>query len=229
MAFPSTPILDNFDRADGAIGANWGVSSTGTALPTILSNVAIAAASAYGAAIWEASTFLPDQECYITIPTGSTSFSEVGLQARVTNQNTASKNYYLLRAEETSGGNGGIWISRGYGGTDSGTLAKYNTNLTFGDSLGLQVLTSGANYLVKSWIKRGSANWTQLATYTEVGGVATYPNLNVTSYIGFANYGSATTSRSIDNFGGGYATGGVSNVDLTSFPKTSMRKRVQPR
>ena len=62
MALPAT---DDFNRADGGLGANW---TTHLAAPTIASNQAVAATSnAYNSAYWNADAFGADQYSEIIV------------------------------------------------------------------------------------------------------------------------------------------------------------------
>jgi len=62
--FPSTPILDDFNRADGAIGSNW---SGNTSKYSISSNQLLVTSSNSNSDIyWSGQAFGADQEVYVT-------------------------------------------------------------------------------------------------------------------------------------------------------------------
>jgi len=62
--FPSTPVLDGFDRADGAPGAPWRVSAAGLALRD---SALDASGSGMATASWSGGAFGADQEAYVTL------------------------------------------------------------------------------------------------------------------------------------------------------------------
>lgn len=69
MAFPTTGLLDDFNRADGALGANWS-QPVAVAMPdtvVIVSNQADTTTNR-GSAYWNVETFGPDSEVYVTTP-----------------------------------------------------------------------------------------------------------------------------------------------------------------
>jgi len=86
--FPSTPVIDNFNRANGALGAPWQVDVAGLSV----SSNALTQTSGYGFPIWSGSTFGPDQEAYITIKTITGAVAperDLVLKAQTLSDNTA--------------------------------------------------------------------------------------------------------------------------------------------
>lgn len=82
---------DNFNRADGGLGANWS-SATGSAGYTIISNqAASSSAQVEEAVFWNAETFAADQYSEVTFATGSNS-SYMGPAVRC--NSTSGGNYY---------------------------------------------------------------------------------------------------------------------------------------
>lgn len=75
MTFPTTGLLDDFNRADGAPGANWTTpyKPTLTQPLAIISNQIARAAGGSGAAdgMWIAADFGPDSEVYTSLTSGS--------------------------------------------------------------------------------------------------------------------------------------------------------------
>ena len=67
----STPVLDNFNRANGPAGGNWLlIKSTGFATMNVSGNAAVEAQverSSYAWNYWSAASFGPDSEAYATI------------------------------------------------------------------------------------------------------------------------------------------------------------------
>lgn len=128
MAAPSTPILDNFNRADEnpAVGWTADVSAGGYANFQVLSNQMAPAAGAFSSAYWNATAFGSDQECYLTVPTlGAATYTSI--LARIQNPGASvsfyefswdAGNSYLLKAvaggaRTQLGGSLGVVISAG--------------------------------------------------------------------------------------------------------------------
>jgi len=71
FVLPSTPVLDTFNRANGALGANWVQLASDIGQLTIQSNVARSPSGATVASVWAPAQFGPDSEVYArTIGTG---------------------------------------------------------------------------------------------------------------------------------------------------------------
>jgi hypothetical protein len=98
----SSPVLDNFNRADGAVGANFSTFSASDAALPIASNQVRKGAS-LSSGLWNPSTFGPDSECFVTLGTLVTSDTEFSLYARMTGSQGAY-NGYQLRYSVSSGG-----------------------------------------------------------------------------------------------------------------------------
>jgi hypothetical protein len=89
-----TPILDNFNRADGAVGSNWTTTSGLSAL-TIVSNT-VTSASGHADAYWNPSIFNSPLEIYASIPVWNHEFD---LSYCLTNPGAlATRNGYTLSA-----------------------------------------------------------------------------------------------------------------------------------
>jgi len=200
MAFPTTPVLDSFNRSDGGLGADWTSPNvfSGDSSPTILSNVVKAGASVYGSAYWDVATFGPDTEVYLTIPAGATSFSAGFLTARGQNINTGTQAEYQLQFDASAG----IDLKRTINDAQSASLLHLTDLLGAGDKVGMCVKTSGNNNIIEVWLDTGSG-WTLAGSVTDTNANSTYPIIANAGYIGFSVYGNNLTTRSIDDFGGG--------------------------
>ena len=75
--FPTTPVLDNFNRANGAIGANWGGYASAFSIASNQLDVTAGGFDTY--TIWNATSFGADQEAYITFSQVDTDSSEQSL------------------------------------------------------------------------------------------------------------------------------------------------------
>ena len=82
---PTTPVLDNFNRANGTAGGNWSLlKSSGFAKMNVSGNTAVdSSTSQYAWNYWTTATFGPDAEAYVTIA-NSTGGDTVRIGARVT-------------------------------------------------------------------------------------------------------------------------------------------------
>lgn len=212
MAFPTTPILDDFNRADGALGANWtNPIEAGNPAPTVFSNAAVGTGSVFNDAYWNPSTFL-NVEVYCSIPAAATSWA-VGLLYARTNNEGPSTNDYKLVFHSTDGLN----IYRQIGGVDTGPLASDAATLAVaGMKVGMRVTNVGADIFLEIWADTGSG-WTLRASATDTGAIASFPAVAAAGHIGFDLYGDgASLTRSIDNFGGGTVSNSATVAWITA-------------
>lgn len=199
MPFPSTPILDDFNRANGGLGANWTWPADGTGAnePTINTNVVIGPSGVFSSAYYNVATSGPDQEVYCILP--GASFVSVSLMTRIQNAGLGTYCSYFCDFDSA----GGIDLSRNYNNSNSGVLYTVSRNATPNDGIGLRTLTVGGDIVNEIWLGGGGGAYSLLGSYTDVGAVATFPLLANAGYPGFRQWGNGATTRSIDNFGGG--------------------------
>ena len=87
--FPSTSVLDNFNRANGAIGSNWLGQNTSSF--TISSNqLAINSSGLDSFAAWSSASFGADQEAYVTLSQVSANGLEQGLLLKTASDASAA-------------------------------------------------------------------------------------------------------------------------------------------
>jgi hypothetical protein len=112
MAFPTTGILDDFNRADEnplSFGGKW-AARAGTASDSqlqIISNVVAwgAAAGALGSRYWADSTFGPDCEVYATVTTLSgTAADYVRMWLRLDTPGASAENGYMMQWSNDANG-----------------------------------------------------------------------------------------------------------------------------
>ncbi|HYM79932.1 MAG TPA: PQQ-dependent sugar dehydrogenase [Candidatus Limnocylindria bacterium] len=65
-SFPTTAVLDGFDRPNGALGSNWVDPAYGLSGVQVLDN-RLAHTCCYQAPVWSPTSFSSDQEAYVTI------------------------------------------------------------------------------------------------------------------------------------------------------------------
>jgi hypothetical protein len=170
VTFPTTSLLDNFNRANGVIGApNWAqpVYDAETSRIEITSNQIFgdaAGATSRSHAYWSPATFGPDSEAYLTIPTVDTQVRTIGLFLRLQTPGSAAADGYDLEYLLSSG----TWqINRIDNGAFTALGSSAVSTLIAGDKMGFEAI---GNKLTGYRITAGG--WTSIVTATE----ATYPS-----------------------------------------------------
>src|SRR5690349_3942147 len=104
VPFPSTPVLDDFTRAAGPLGANWqspGLADPGTV--GIQSSGLTSSGAGASSATWSATTFAADQEAYLTVPPLPKAGQFMQVAGRVTTLTASNVSCYFLRVTPSSG------------------------------------------------------------------------------------------------------------------------------
>lgn len=213
--FPTTITLDNFNRADGGLGSSWTAPvGVGNAVPTIHSNVVLCDTGVFGDAYYNTSTFVANQEGYLTVPSAATATSSVSVLLCVSDSGLGSARRYLITADST---NSTVKLVRTYNNASSAALLTVSS-ITFATNwkLGARSTVSGNDILIDCWAdKNDGFGWVNIGSYTDAGAVTTYPLLAGSGNIGFRLFGNAFVTRSIDDFGGGATLVGVSPIQET--------------
>ena len=201
--FPTTAVLDTFDRGNGTIGTNWGGYTSAFSISSNQLDVISGGFDTY--TFWSSGPFGADQEAYVT-------FSQVDAAA-------PEQSLLLKSQSNTSYGNGvievlydanadvvqvwtfhptGGWVQRG---------ANIPVIFVNGDQLGARALANGTVEVYKNSVLLASRNITGWALYASGG------------YIGlwFAD----ATNALLDNFGGGNASAGPTNTPAPVFTNTA--------
>ncbi len=194
MAFPTTPILDTFDRANGALGSNWTSPVTsGDVSPTILTNTAICTNGSFGSAAW-AAIFGPDLEAYCTV--AITAGGKVAFSLRGSGSAGTETDYFVSFDPSA-----GVDISRTINGSNSGSLRNIAVNVANGWKVGVRTLNVVANVSLEAWADKIDGNgWVLLGSYLDT---AAPGSLLDAGFIGFRQFGSGAIDRSVNDFGGG--------------------------
>lgn len=188
MAFdkPSTPLLDNFNRADGAPGPNWNQAVSAYSVPPIASN--LLSWPQFPSVAW-IEPFTGDQEIWDYNPSGGGG----SLLLRFNNLNTGTETGYDVGCAN-----------------NSGTAVAFSVNKWTAGVATNEVFNNGAvppNYpygwataignVITGYASPDNVTWTQVGQYIDTSS----PYLSG-GYIGLysANNGTAGT---VDNFGGG--------------------------
>lgn len=185
MPFPTTPVLDDFNRADlASLGPTYG-ANVHSAWPSfsIASNQASNGVTAFRSNYW-LEQFQESQECYATLAVAAMP----RMLCRLQNPG-ASPNYYEFSAAAPN-----AFLVR----TVAGARTQLGANLTYtpaiGDMVGLQV--EGA--AIRAWLNVAGGGWTLLGERTD----SAIPGAG---WIGFA--APTVASNIIDDFGGGGFSG----------------------
>lgn len=175
-AFPSTPVLDTFNRSDEGPppSANWTDGAEGM---QVLSNqIAVIADATANASFWTAAAFGPDVEGYITSNANPVTvlFVDVGVNGYAVSLDFSGNEATVLRFDAAV----------------PTTLLTVAVTLGAGDAIGLRRLGS----IVELWHKPAAGSWTCLGGAYDI----TYPSL--TGNIGLLATDAAWRG---DDFGGG--------------------------
>ena len=193
-AFPTTGVLDNFNRADEDPLANgtWsGAITSGGEQCRIVSNAVQGRATAghVGTSYW-GGTFGPDSEVFIDITTrAATAGDKAGVFLRIVNPGTASVDGYIaLIRFDVAGDLIRVLRLDNAVETQIGSDINVSPNFVSGDGFGMSMVGSTITLY-----KRLSGTWSSLGTITD----ATY------SAAGNIGVDSEAPDFVGDNFGGG--------------------------
>lgn len=202
MAFPTTTVLELFTGA-GALSASWTAPAfTGDSVPVRYNDVCVGPGSLYSSALWNAATYGPDAEVFVTIPAVATGAATIVLWCKIKNPNTGTACYY---GAVFSVGGDTIDFVRAFNNSEVGIGTQTSFAISPGDKVGMVAKTVGADIVIEAWTDNGSG-WNLRKTYTDTGAVAAFPALaSAGGNLAFAQYtgGNTDVTRSIDDFGGG--------------------------
>lgn len=195
MAFPTTSILDTFDRANEGPppSANWSsaIGALGGGFKVVSNACAVDGLGVAGAAsdYWNVSTFPANCEAYFTITTLPTDTNSVQLFARGQQLGDLTADAYSVAIERDDTLGDTVAIVRLDNAT--GTVLGTPVSVTFqvGDSIGIELVGSS----IRSKYKPVGGSWSQLDSQTD----GTYTG---TGYIGII---ADNTAVVINDFGGG--------------------------
>lgn len=167
VAFPSTGVLDNFNRANGGLGSNWS-TLTDASIYRILSNQTQVIGSS--ANVWNFSstaTYGANQEAYFTFRQVSTNVAEQGVVLKLVGSNTNS----TITSSRAS------WIEVAFNSTNNTvqvrtkasntsvirTQATFPATFAAGDRLGARARSDGSVRVYKNGVLIGNVNVTTTA------------------------------------------------------------------
>lgn len=175
MAFPTTSVLDNFDRADEGPppGSGWSsVAVSGASSQLRVVSDTVKTDSSSGSGVY-ASTYGPDCEVYLTIAAWGANAREARIYLRLQEEGATTVDGYLLvatRFDAITGGLLGVWrldnnVETRLGSNVNDTSGLYTGGEKFGLSAISDVLSVYENR--GSW---GAASFTRTdATYSGSG------------------------------------------------------------
>ena len=189
MAFPTTGILDTFNRAGPGLGTDWTAPLWfGDNVPEITGNQLYNPLNTYADAYWDLVTFGPASEAYLDLATLPGAGNLVYLNLRIVNPGAAStmdgyEAHYLQQA-----GTDILRIFRIDNTVGTQLGADISLDFAAGDGFGFE-----ANGSTLTIYRRSSGTWSSAGSRTD----STY---TADGYIGCGIQ--ETTARG-DNFGGG--------------------------
>jgi len=205
--FPSSGILDNFNRANEAplANGNWTCpAQTGAGTLSLTSNQVN---STFGSAdcYWSASTFGPDSEAFVTISTIDNVCSALFLRAN--NLNSTSLNGYWYEYCGVSGASNDTFTIYRIDNGSCTNIAAGTQEVASGDSIGAGAIGSS----LKMYYKAAAGSWTSVV------------NVSDATYSGSGRIGLHTenTTFRLDDFGGGTVSRCVADDGATVNSVTS--------
>lgn len=214
MAFPTTSVLDDFNRSNVGppLGGNWSVVYNLTGFTIVSNHIEPGGSALTCGEYWNAATFGPDCEAYITDLTVDTTGAWAGivLQVRLANPGSSTMTGYevdfYLRDDSSTVGD--VYF---YRLDDSATFVQLGatiTGLTFsnGVTFGIEMIGS----TLKAYYKPSGGSWTEIGSRTDT----TYDSAG---YIAVGWWYTDPTATDLDDFGGGTVVGGT-NVQVDCLP-----------
>lgn len=192
MAFPTTGVLDTFDRANGGLGSNWSDEpfndSVGGSF-AIFSNRIDIATGVYCSAWYNAATYGPDTEVYIDVDVASNNFTWLTLWLRISSPSASASTGDGYGVEISWDGNLAFYRMDNGVSTDLGDQAV--SALSDGDGFGASMIGSTLQAY-----RRQSGVWSTFGTPVVD---STY---SAGGYLGISSYDAAGAAF-YNNFGGG--------------------------
>jgi len=154
-AFPSTGVLDDFNRADGALGANW-AGNTGTDNFAILNQEVQVLLD--GSVFWDTASFTPDQEAFITLTKMEPTASEQALILKFNGANNPVNNRAELIKVVYENANSSVQIWTKEDRQDWVLQAAFGVSFADGDILGARAQADGTVSVFQNGLLIGSRN-----------------------------------------------------------------------
>lgn len=212
MAFPTTStVLDDFNRANAnPISGSWAnMTGINSSRQQILSNRAQSVGSGSNPEAYNAATYGPDTEIWVTWVGQPTNNSE-RLELYVRIGNITNPNGYRLRvARNNSNWDWSLWIVTASSGTQLGSTVT-GVSVPLGSKVGFEVVGT----VLKGYLDTGGGS-SQIISYDTAGDATKY---SAAGYLGTNLNG---LNNIIDDFGGGTVVAGGQSVTVGQVTTTS--------
>ncbi len=158
--FPTTPVLDTFSQAPGALSSNWqspGLQDPGKVSVSVSGQTA--GSTGASSAIWTATSFGANEEAYLTVPVlpAAGDFFQVG--GRVSSLTGSTVSMYFLKVTPSKN----LWdLRKKLNGAASTSIKTFTAPFAAGDSAGLQL--SGST--ITAW-RESAGSWTSVGSVTD--------------------------------------------------------------
>lgn len=193
MAFPTTGVLDTFDRADEnplSDGGKWtNKTDPGFGDCQVLTNLGAGVGAGGNGAFRNNQTYGPDTEAFLTISTLAGNGDDTGVEIRIADGGLTTVDAYRVVAQKAAGASNDIWRVARLDNTVQTVLgANIIQEFSAGDGLGIEMVGSTITVYWKT-----GGTWTSLGTRTD------------TTYTAAGNIGMLmdTTTPRVNDFGGG--------------------------
>jgi len=199
--FPTTSVLDNFNRANGAIGSNW-IGQNDSSFTVSSNQLAINSSGLDSFVAWSLASFGADQEAYVTLSQLSASGTEQGLLLKTAaDASAALKVVYaasanVVRVFTYTSATG--WVQRG---------SDISVTMNNGDQLGARAKANGHVEVYRNGSLLGTVSVTAWAPYSGGG------------YIGL--WYSNVSGAIVDDFGGGNVSSSPTATPTTTLTPTT--------
>jgi hypothetical protein len=144
VGFPTTPILDNFNRAnESPLAGGWNTAAMFTFTDALVSNAATSTGSGAGGQVWGTTTATFDQEAYATLTAkpGAAGRS-VAVVAPARTGDAAPRSLWYLTPSISDHD----WLTLGGAGSLGGiNYVGVSINMTVGNKLGIRFLSGNAS------------------------------------------------------------------------------------
>lgn len=202
-SFPTTQILDDFNRANTGPppSGNWSQGplqfTAGEGLQVSSNTVIRKPTGSYRQDnYWNPTTFGPDSEAYVTV-VNKVSTDEIALILRAKEIGSTTSDYYVLGVSLSDG----VWTIQRQDNNNFNTLgSSFTQAISNGDSVGF----SARGSTLTAWYKAAAGSWTALTSRED----STYLTAG---YIGLQMAGA--NGSTLDNFGGGTSSSAFSVSD----------------
>ncbi len=203
MAFPTTPILDDFDRpAEGPpLSASWSNPSGATGLRVVDATCRTPVETNETAdAVWLAGP-LAECEVYVTTLDSGAETADVYLFARAQDAQDPRAICYALHAYRAAGNPSYVELAYSFDGTWIDNWGRVALDWLPGDAFGLTVETAGTSVVLTAYHRPVAGDWTEVSAVTDASTQGP-----AAGYIGLGLSGNDATPESYNalaDFGGG--------------------------